>query len=547
MSAKRSKKVQGGNENFDDVFTHAKYDFEGSRFITLPEIKPILFQEERLNNYTIEIGPTFRDGYGVLNNTIHKYNSIINKPVIIKNFSSPLFLKHYRQTLLKDFIPHDNVTDNDFEYIETAYEIEHYIPDDYKNLKEFYYFQRFNPSNTEKYVINSNGFVECDGQIVMCQHELMMRQKKSLYEVIRVCSSSKYSRCKYCGASFEDLLSEDFIFNEEMTEIIKMFISYCELVTMRLWKLLVDALETIDKDFSTKSDVYILGLLSTILYKLLITGLQRNNFTIAERKSLKLTKKFDTYFLLNGWNEHDVNILMKKINAEEIIDEIIQEKKVIDQPTSELTHIKKFFNESETNLEKNDLVRFNEVDLKDVKMNVNKSFETLEKSAIEDFKQVVCTNIYHDFNSKDICKHCGLKRDYSNSSEIKTDSETIEEKLIQMATNVIQFERLPKEEIELAPFDEAEHIYSYITGESIEFNYNNFNTVKHIFLDYLIKMDEKYDLNTDKKFDIENVKKVFSESSEIPYQLYKQILSIMFSKNIYLDQFITDISLTEVS
>ena len=512
----------------DNLDIELKYDFCGNKYMCLPEITPVMFKEDNSTKYIIDIGKMYKEGHGVLNSTVQKYNSILNRAVTIKNYSSPIYQKHYRQTMLRGYIPYDNVINGNYDYIDTAYEVEHYIPNDNSNLKKFYYFDRFNSEDLTDHTINEHGFVEVKGQTIMCQHELMLQRKIPIATIIRTCVSAKHNRCKYCGTSFENLLSDDYIFNDEATALIKDFISESGITSLRIWSKIINTMETIDKDFPTKTDKYISGLLSVVLYSLLTTGLKHERFVISDHNCLKLTRRYDYYFEANGWNQSDVNLLMRKVDALTMLDELKSEQTIIGTPTYERENLKNLLNtEIKNEIEKDELIKFNDVILNDdVKMKIEKILQTPERSTLDDSKQVVCNNFYHDFKD-DVCVHCGLKRDYSNKDEILNKLKELKQKGSDHP-DIVVFERLEKEELELLSNEDAETMFRYITEETNEKNYHMFMDLKKIFWKYLVKINEKYEV----KLNLDEIKKLFDNETlkEFPYQLYKDILSVVFSK-----------------
>ena len=528
----------------DNLDIELKYDFCGNKYMCLPEITPVMFKEDNSTKYIIDIGKMYKEGHGVLNSTVQKYNSILNRAVTIKNYSSPIYQKHYRQTMLRGYIPYDNVINGNYDYIDTAYEVEHYIPNDNSNLKKFYYFDRFNSEDLTDHTINEHGFVEVKGQTIMCQHELMLQRKIPIATIIRTCVSAKHNRCKYCGTSFENLLSDDYIFNDEATALIKDFISESGITSLRIWSKIINTMETIDKDFPTKTDKYISGLLSVVLYSLLTTGLKHERFVISDHNCLKLTRRYDYYFEANGWNQSDVNLLMRKVDALTMLDELKSEQTIIGTPTYERENLKNLLNtEIKNEIEKDELIKFNDVILNDdVKMKIEKILQTPERSTLDDSKQVVCNNFYHDFKD-DVCVHCGLKRDYSNKDEILNKLKELKQKGSDHP-DIVVFERLEKEELELLSNEDAETMFRYITEETNEKNYHMFMDLKKIFWKYLVKINEKYEV----KLNLDEIKKLFDNETlkEFPYQLYKDILSVVFSKTCFFDDFASELSTSYV-
>lgn len=534
------------DENLD---VELKYDYTGNKYMCLPEITPVMFKEDNSTKYIIDIGKIYKEGHGVSNSTVQKYNSILNRAVTIKNYSSPIYQKHYRQTMLKGYIPYDNVINGNYDYIDTAYEIEHYIPNDNSDLKKFYYFDRFNSEDLTNYKINEHGFVEVvgdansetNGKTIMCQHELMLQQKIPIATIIRSCVSAKHNRCKYCGTSFENLLSDDYIFNDESTSLIKDFISESGITSLKIWSKIITTMESIDKDFPTKTDKYISGLLSVVLYSLLTTGLKHERFTISEHNCLKLTRRYDYYFDSNGWNQSDVNLLMRKVDALTMLDELKSEQTIIGTPTYERDNLKNLLTtEDKSEIKKDELIKFNDVVLNsDVKMKIEKILQAPERSTLDESKQVVCNNFYHDFKD-DVCVHCGLKRDYSNKDEIINKLNEKESS----KPDIVVFERLDKEELESLSHEDAETMFKYITEETKEKNYHMFMELKHIFWKYLIKISEKYEV----KLDLDQIKRLFDNDllTEFPYQLYKDILSVVFSKTCFFDDFASELSTSYV-
>lgn len=556
MSAETLHALEGGDKSLLDV-THdenldveLKYDYCGNKYMCLPEITPVMFKEDNSTNYIIDLGKMYKEGHGVLNSTVQKYNSILNRAVTIKNYSSPIYQKHYRQTMLRGYIPYDNVINGNYDYIDTAYEVEHYIPNDNSNLKKFYYFDRFNSEDLTNYRINEHGFVEAvsdsnsetNGKTIMCQHELMLQRKIPIATIIRSCVSAKHNRCKFCGTSFENLLSDDYIFNDESTSLIKDFLTEAGITSLKIWGKIITTMESIDKDFPTKTDKYISGLLSVVLYSLLTTGLKHERFVISEHNCLKLTRRYDRYFEANGWNQSDVNLLMRKVDALAMLDEIKSEQTIIGTPTYERDNLKNLLT-TEDKTEKDELIKFNDLVLNnDVKMKIEKILQALERTTLDESKQVVCNNFYHDFKD-DVCVHCGLKRDYSNKNEIIDKLKTLQQKDSDKP-DIVVFERLEKEELELLSHEDAEMMFKYITEETKEKNYHMFMDLKKIFWKYIVKINEKYEV----KLDLNEIKRLFDNDlmSEFPYQLYKDILSVVFSKTCFFDDFASELSTSYV-
>ena len=527
-----------------------KYDFCGNKYMCLPEITPVMFKEDNSTKYIIDIGKVYKEGHGVLNSTVQKYNSILNRAVTIKNYSSPIYQKHYRQTMLRGYIPYDNVINGNYDYIDTAYEVEHYIPNDNSDLKKFYYFDRFNSEDLTNYRINEHSFVEAvgdanseaNGKTIMCQHELMLQRKIPIATIIRTCVSAKHNRCKFCGTSFENLLSDDYIFNDESTALIKDFLTEAEITSLKIWGKIINTMESIDKDFPTKTDKYISGLLSVVLYSLLTTGLKHERFVISEHNCLKLTRRYDRYFESNGWNQSDVNLLMRKVDALSMLDEIKTEQTIIGTPTYERDNLKNLLS-TEDKTEKEELIKFNDLVLNDnVKMKIEKILQSPERTTLDESKQVVCNNFYHDFKD-DVCVHCGLKRDYSNKNEIIEKLKSLQQKESDKP-DIVVFERLEKEELELLSHEDAEMMFKYITEETKEKNYHMFMALKKIFWKYIVKINEKYEV----KLDLDQIKKLFDNDmlTEFPYQLYKDILSVVFSKTCFFDDFASELSTSYV-